>query len=142
MADFQSMFHQVRVTQEDQNTLRFLWWPEGNLSKLPMSYKMTVHLFGGTWSPSCCTYALRRVAKDNAGSYSPATLETITQNFYVDDCLKSVPTVSEAINLVSELKKLAAEGGFNLTKWISNSPDVIMEGTLQLPIQEGPGACA
>ena len=90
-----------------------------------MSYKMTVHLFGGTWSPSCCTYALRRVAKDNAGSYSPATLETITQNFYVDDCLKSMPTVSEAINLVSELKMLAAEGGFNLTKWTSNSPDVI-----------------
>ena len=92
-----------------------------------MSYKMTVHLFGGTWSPSCCTYALQRVAKDNTGSYSPATLETITQNFYVDDCLKSMPTVSEAINLVSELKKLAAEGGFNLTKWISNSPDVITE---------------
>ena len=34
-------------------------------------------------------------------------------------------TVSEAINLVSELKKLAAEGGFNLTKWTSNSSDVI-----------------
>ena len=125
MVDIQTMFHQVQVTQEDQDTLRFLWWPEGNLSKLPMSYKMTVHLFGGTWSPSCCTYALRRVAKDNAGSCSPATLETITQNFYVDDCLKSMPTVSEAINLVSELKMLAAEGGFNLTKWTSNSPDVI-----------------
>ena len=90
-----------------------------------MSYKITVHLFGGTWSPSCCTYALRRIAKENAGSYSPATLETIIQNFYVDDCLKSVSTVSEAINLVSELKLLAAEGGFNLTKWTSNSPDVI-----------------
>ena len=90
-----------------------------------MSYKMTVHLFRGTWSPSCCTYALRRIAKDNAGSYSPATVETITQNFYVDDCLKSMSTVSEAINLVSELKMLAAVGGFNLTKWTSNSPDVI-----------------
>ena len=78
MVDIQAIFHQVQVTQEDQDTLRFLWWPEGNLSKLPMSYKLTVHLFGGTWSPSCCTYALRRVAKNNAGSYSPATLETIT----------------------------------------------------------------
>ena len=58
MADIQAMFHQVRVTRDDQDTLRFLWWPEGNLSKFPMSYKMTMHLFGGTWSPSCYTYAL------------------------------------------------------------------------------------
>ena len=125
MADIQAMFHQVRVTRGDQDTLRFLWWPEGNLNEFPMSYKMTVHLFGGTWSPSCCTYALRHVAKDNTGSYSPAAVETIAQNFYVDDYLKSVPTVSEAINLVSELKMLVAEGGFNLTKWTSNSPEVV-----------------
>ena len=125
MADIQAMFHQVRVTRDDQDTLRFLWWPEENLNEFPMSYKMTVHLFGGTWSPSCCIYALRRIAKDNAGSYSPAAVEAIAQNFYVDDCLKSMPTVSEAINLVSELKMLVAEGGFNLTKWTSNSPEVI-----------------
>ena len=33
MADIQAMFHQVHVTPEDQDVLRFLWWPEGNLSK-------------------------------------------------------------------------------------------------------------
>ena len=49
------------------------------------------------------------------------------RNFYVDNCLKSVPTVREATELVKELKKLAAEGGFNLTKWTSNSPRVINE---------------
>ena len=109
MADIQAMFYQVRVTLEDQDVLRFLWWPEGNLDKQPVSYRMTVHLFGGTWSPSCCAYALRRTAEDNGGLYSPAAVETITQNFYVDDCLKSMPTVSEAIDLVSELKTLVAK---------------------------------
>ena len=113
----------------NQDALRFLWWPEGNLSKQPVSYKMTVHLFGGTWSPSCCAYALRRTAEDNSGSYSPAAVDTITQNFYVDDCLKSMPTVSEAINLVSDLKTLVAEGGFNLTKWTSKNPvDKLISG--------------
>ena len=125
MADIQAMFHQVRVTLKDQDVLRFLWWPEGNLDEQPVNYRMTVHLFGGTWSPSCCAYALRRTAEDNGGLYSPAAVETIVQNFYVDDCLKSVPTVSEAISLVSEVKMLAAEGGFNLTKWTSNSPEVV-----------------
>ena len=125
MVDVQAMFHQVRVTHEDQDALRFLWWLEGNLSERPASYKMTVHLFGGTWSPSCCTYALRRTAKDNAEAYSPGAVDTVERNFYVDDCLKSLPTVHEAIGLVNKLKKLTAEGGFNLTKWTSNNPDVI-----------------
>ena len=125
MADIQAMFHQVRVTLEDQDVLRFLWWPEGNLDEQPVSYRMTVHLFGGTWSPSCCAYALRRTAEDNGGLYSSAAVETIIQNFYVDDCLKSMPTVSEAIDLVSELKTLVAKRGFNLTKWTSNSPELV-----------------
>ena len=86
---------------------------------------MTVHLFGGTWSPSCCAHALRRTAEDNGGSYSSEAVKTVIGNFYIDDCLKSMPTVHEAIDLVSELKKLTAEGGFNLTKWTSNDPDVI-----------------
>ena len=122
MADIQAMFHQVHVTLEDQNVL---WWPEGNLSKRPVSYKMTVHLFGGTWSPSSCAYALRHTAEDNGGSYSSEAVKTVIGNFYVDDCLKSMPTVHEAIDLVSELKKLTAQGGFNLTKWTSNDSDVI-----------------
>ena len=127
MADIQAMFHQVRVMQEDQDVLRFLWWPEGDLDKSPERYKMTVHLFGGTWSPSCCTYALRRTAEDSKEGYSAEAVETILRNFYVDDCLKSVPTIREATELVKELKKLAAEGGFNLTKWTSNSHKVINE---------------
>ena len=127
MADIQAMFHQVRVVREDQDVLRFLWWPEGDLGKSPEKYKMTVHLFGGTWSPSCCTYALRHTAEDHKEGYSAEAVKTMLRNFYVDDCLKSVPTVREATELVKELKKLAAEGGFNLTKWTSNSPRVINE---------------
>ena len=125
MADIKSMFHQVRVTEDDQDVLRFLWWPDGNLKNPPACYRMTVHLFGGTWSPSCCNYALRRTVQDHSGSYTPAVRETVERNFYVDDCLKSVRTVSEAIYLAEQVKKLAAEGGFNLTKWTSNHPDVL-----------------
>lgn len=33
MGDIQSMFHQVKVTEEDRDFLRFLWWPEGDLTK-------------------------------------------------------------------------------------------------------------
>ena len=107
-----------------------------------MSYRMTVHLFGGTWSPSCCAYALRRTAEDNGGLYSPAAVETITQNFYVDDCLKSMPTVSEAIDLVSEVKDVSCKRRIQSHEVDIKQPRSCLEGTLQRPIQEGPGACA
>ncbi len=47
------------------------------------------------------------------------------QNFYVDDCLVSVPTVQEAVQLRSDLVDLCNMGGFQLTKWVSNSRTVL-----------------
>ncbi|XP_066929687.1 uncharacterized protein [Clytia hemisphaerica] len=52
VADIESMFHQVRVPVEQQDMLRFIWWPEGNLDAEPEDYMMCVHLFGGTHSPT------------------------------------------------------------------------------------------
>lgn len=60
MADVEAMFHQVSVPPEDADLLRFLWWPDGDTSKDLVEYRMAVHLFGATSSPSCASYALRR----------------------------------------------------------------------------------
>ena len=88
---------------------------------------MTVHLFGGTWSPSCCTYAVHRTVQDNGHQFSEAACEMVKRSFYVDDCLKFMSTLEEAITLTKELKGLLARGGFNLTKWTSNHPTVLEE---------------
>ena len=52
-------------------------------------------------------------------------IDTLNRNFYVDDCLKSVPSVENALNIVQELPKLLERGGFHLTKWISNRWEVM-----------------
>ena len=125
MADVEAMFHQVRVKTDDQDALRFLWWPQGKRSEAPQAYQMTVHLFEGTWLPSCCTYAMHRTVQNHEHQFSESACETVRRNFYVDDCLKSVSSVEEAVALVKELKTLLAQGGFNLTKWTSNHPAVL-----------------
>jgi hypothetical protein len=124
-ADVENMFHMVRVYEKDQKSLRFLWYPDGNLDAGPQVYCMNVHLFGATSSPSCASYALRRAASDQRDEFSAEAVSTVMLNFYVDDCLKAVSQPSEAAKLVSELRQLLANKGFRLTKWISNDRSVL-----------------
>ncbi|XP_068759671.1 uncharacterized protein [Montipora capricornis] len=86
---------------------------------------MTVHLFGGVSSRSCANFALRKTAEDNKALFDPQIIHTVQRNFYVDDCLKSVNSDHDAINLVKDLTQLLKTGGFRLTKWRSNSRQVM-----------------
>ena len=112
MADIESMFHQVKVSEADCSYLRFLWWPDGNLESNLEEYQMVVHLFGAASSPSCSNFALRKTAEDNSQHFPEAVVSTVKNNFYVDDCLKA-------------LRSLLSKGRFKLTKWISTSPRVL-----------------
>jgi hypothetical protein len=115
-ADIEAMFLQVQVPNEDRDLLRFVWWPDGDYSQNMVEYRMTVHLFGATSSPSCANFALRKCAEDNTGQFSPQAINTILNNFYVDDCLVSVDSTQKARSLVHQLVKLMSLGGFRLHK--------------------------
>ena len=125
MTDVQAMFHQVQVSQKHVDFLRFLWWHNGNVMQPLVDFRMKVHIFGATSSPSCANYALKRVADDNTAHYSDKVLQTIKLNFYVDDCLKSVSSEEEALQMVQDLTAACAKGGFRLSKWMSNSRAVL-----------------
>lgn len=125
MADIEAMYYQVKFPEEDTDLMRFLWWPQGDIEQDMEENKMTVHLFGATSSPKCANYALRRAAQDSSINASSEAVDTILNNFYVDDCLKSVEHTAHAIALYKDLKALCASGGFNLTKWISNSREFL-----------------
>ena len=123
MADIQEMFYQVQVPASDVNFLRFLWWPNGDTSQEIKEFVMKRHIFGSVSYSGCTNFALQKCAKDNY-NFSPEAARTIERSFYIDDCLKSVPSVEVAVKLVDELKQLCAKGGFNLTKFVSNRPEV------------------
>ena len=125
MSDIEAMFHQVKVNPQESNVLRFLWWPDGDFSKPTEEYKMQVHLFGATSSPSCASFGLRKTTQDFGAEFDAETITTVNKNFYVDDCLKSVQTVNKAVRLADQLRALLAKGGFHLTKWVRNSGKVM-----------------
>ena len=125
MADVEAMFHQVQVPVEDRDVLRFIWWKNGDPNQEPLTFCMTSHLFGGVWSPSCAAYAMQKTALDNQDDFDACAVTTVLDNFYVDDCLFSTPDAHRATMIVQHVCQLLAKGGFRLTKWISNSRDVL-----------------
>ena len=86
---------------------------------------MTVHLFGATSSPGCANFALKSTANDYENEFGPAAANFLRNDFYVDDGLKSVPSVSEAVELVANVKQMCSKGGFRLHKFVSNRKEVI-----------------
>ena len=86
MADIEAMFYQVRVPAKDSDFLRFLWWPEGDLAGELKEYRMTVHIFGATSSPSCACFALRKTTQDGRNKTTAEAAKTVERNFYMDDC--------------------------------------------------------
>ena len=86
---------------------------------------MKVHLFGKADSPCIAAWTLQRTATDNAAKFGNDFCDIVRKNFYVDDCLFSVPTAQEAIGASLQLMQLLKGGNFRLTKFISNDLKVL-----------------
>ena len=108
MGDIEGMFHKVRVSLKDRGALRFLWWKNGEIGSEAEVYRMCIHMFGVVWSPSCASFALRRVAADHKMNFPEETILTVLKNFCADDCFKAVDTTEGAINIVRSLCQLLA----------------------------------
>ena len=113
------------VDENDRDAFRFLWFPNNDLEQPPADYRMNVHIFGATSSPSIAAFALRRTARDNETGANLATVETVLKNLYVDDLCKSCASVEQAIRLVDQLRSLFSSGGFRITKFLSNNKQVL-----------------
>ena len=123
--DIEAMFNRVMVTSADRNLLRFIWWPEGDVEKEPVCYRMTTHLFGAISSPACAMHALNLTADLYESKHGPEAANFVKKDFYVDDGLTSTPDSGSAISLIENTTKLCAEGGFKLGKFACNNSTVL-----------------
>nr|XP_061816936.1 uncharacterized protein LOC133606706 [Nerophis lumbriciformis] len=123
--DIRAMFHQIRLLPEDRPLLRFIW-RDLRSEDPPDVYEWQVLPFGTTCSPCCAIFALQQHARNHQHNH-PGLLKSVEQSFYVDNCLKSFTDISEAAQQVTQLRKLMAEGGFDLRQWASNQPEVLAQ---------------
>ena len=117
--DIEKMYHRFRVTPAHRDYLRFIWLENGK----PVVYRMLVHIFGARSSPNCAKYGLNKLAADY-GNQSSAQ-KFISSNFYVDDGLCSVNSVSEAIDLLNQTRDVCSRGNLRVHKLLSNKSEVL-----------------
>ena len=125
MSDIKSMFHQFVVAEEHRDLLRFLWWLDEHPTKEVIDYRMKVHLFGASISPGCANFGLRRAADDGEEGFGTDAAAFIRKDFYVDDGLKSVSTVPEAIQLIKASQAICSKACLRLHKIVSNKKEVL-----------------
>ncbi|CAE1264215.1 unnamed protein product [Acanthosepion pharaonis] len=97
-----------------------------------VEYRMKVHVFGNSPSPAVATYCLRKSVGGTHPDCSPAVVQYVHRDFYVDDGLKSVSTVGEAISLLKETRNVLAPSNLRLHKIASNKKEVLdafLQGT-------------
>ena len=54
MCDIEAMFHQVTVNEEYRDFLHFLWWEDGDLTKEPKEYRMTLTILKKSSTMGLC----------------------------------------------------------------------------------------
>ena len=116
-ADIEAMYYQVTVPENQRDLLRFLWLRDDGAVD---HYRMCENVFGGVWSGSAASYALKKTVNDF--DVSDSVYNVVQDSFYVDDCLLSVSSMEQATEIIHGVKDVLKCGGFNLTKFVVNHP--------------------
>ena len=123
--DIKQMFYNFHVADGFRDYLRFMWFDGNNLTKEPITFRMTTHAFGLTSSPSCANFAMRQLAQDFCTPSNKCASDFMQTGFYVDDGLISLSSDEEVIDLIDKTVSLCSKGGLDLHKFSSNSKFVM-----------------
>ena len=77
-------------------------------------------------SPAISNYSLHKTAETGRAEFGDKAADFLRRNVYVDDGLTSVPTTSEAVELIENSQALCALAKLRLYKIASNRKDVLV----------------
>lgn len=119
------MFHSFYVNPDNRDYLRFLWFANNDLTSPIAEYQMNVHLFGAASSPGVANFCLHQTAETHRQEFGDNSLDFLLRVFYVDDGLKSVSTVEQALQLIKCSQAMCAKDNLRLHKFASYCKDVL-----------------
>ena len=120
VADVEKAFLMVSACQEDRDALRFLWVEDVQKTPpVPVMMRFTHVVFGVSASPFLLNTTINHHLEKYLNRY-PDLINTLLRSIYVDDVTYGADGESEAYQLYTLSKKVFAEGGFNLKKFVTS----------------------
>lgn len=86
---------------------------------------MNIHLFGAASSPGVANFCLHQTAEAHRHEFGDNPPDFLLRDFYLDDGLKSVPTVEQAHQLTKCSQAMCASDNLRLHKFASNCKEVL-----------------
>ncbi|XP_011884052.1 PREDICTED: uncharacterized protein LOC105571188 [Vollenhovia emeryi] len=122
VADIVKMYRQIVVEPSHARYQRILW--REDQSSEVQTYELATVTYGTTPASYLATRCLKHLAESNRDTY-PMGSVCVERDFYVDDLLSGADSLSEAIRARDETISLLRSGCFELSKWASNSPELL-----------------
>ena len=124
IGDLEKAFLNIGVNLAERNLLRFLWVDDINsLNPKVITLTFTRLVFGLVCSPFILNVTLRNHLARYENT-DPEFLAAVVRSLYVDDFASGENSVMKCFELHHKLKLRFREGGFNMTKWASNSEEL------------------
>lgn len=124
VADIKMMFRQVVIDPEDRRFQLILWRKD---PASPMIvYELNTNTYGLKSSPFIAIRSLLHLA-DREQLNFPRAAAILSSDVYVDDVCTGAQSEEEALVLRDELVGILQAGGYELRKWLSNSPALLQD---------------
>ena len=121
--DITNFFYQILLDPRDRSALRYPWWSDQTMTKVVMIESLR-HMFGVTSSPTVANFILKLHAEKHKKEISTDTYLALMEAMYVDDLLESTDDKETARKIKAEITAVLRLGGFEITKWRANFPDL------------------
>jgi hypothetical protein len=87
--------------------------------------KKLVHSFGARPSPTISNSTFPKTADDDTEDCSAEVIKVVRENLYVDDVAASKNAVKKGVELDTTLPAMLEDGGFGITKFVTNGLEVL-----------------
>ncbi|KAI5708005.1 hypothetical protein M8J77_014484 [Diaphorina citri] len=121
-ADIAKMYLQINMVPDHHQYQKLLW--RFRTDEPLRTYWLTTLNFGLNSAPFLALRTVKQLIEDERCNF-PLACEVAGRDMYMDDFACSISDVDEARTLQNQLVGLFRAGGFNLTKWSSNSQQVL-----------------